>query len=130
MIWFMYKNAFIFLSFFLFCSFSYADTGSTDIYCTLTKKHLYTYTGDLEELATSTDEDLIFVEAKSIVVKMHSGNDELVCPFDGSYLNGYLYWFASRGYSLPRMAYHAVTVMTLVDGEFVWRPYELNLVDD
>ena len=97
----------------------------------MTKKHLYTYTGKLEELNKSTKEDFIFVEAKEIVSVTHSGRGELICPFDKNYLNGYLYWFASRGYSLPKMVYPAVTIMTKNEnGDFIWLPYELNLVDD
>lgn len=106
--------------------FSIQVYANTDIYCPLKKEHLYTYTGDLKKLNESTEKDFILVGTEEILVI----NDEMVCPFDKSYLNGYLYWFDSRGYSLPRMAYPAVTILTKVDGEFVWLPWELNLEDN
>lgn len=52
-----------------------------------------------------------------------------VCPKDSAPLNGYKYWFWSRSRPEPRMAYSADTYLIKKDGNFVWFPYEVDLVD-
>lgn len=52
-----------------------------------------------------------------------------VCPRDNAPLNGYKYWFWSRGRSLPKMAYQAETYLIKKNGVYVWYPYEVDLID-
>lgn len=53
-----------------------------------------------------------------------------ICPKDNAPLNGYKYWFWSRGRPMPKMAYPAETYLYKgKDGKFYWSPYEVDLSD-
>lgn len=60
--------------------------------------------------------------------KAYSGDIE-ICSKDNAPLNGYQYWFWSRGRNLPKMNYPAETYLIKMDGKFVWHPYGLDLSD-
>ena len=56
-------------------------------------------------------------------------SERMICPLDGAELNNYLYWFESRGYKKPRMAYSAISLLTKENGEWKWIPDVVNLED-
>lgn len=102
----------------------FLEDGTTEIYCPLEKRLLYIYQYPFSIYSKITAEDFVAVEG----VPQPIDGDRLVCPFDGVPLNGYEYWFYSRGRSLPKMVYAGVTLLSKdKNGNFVWVPYELDL---
>ena len=56
--------------------------------------------------------------------------ENVFCPKENAPLNGYKYWFWSRGRNLPVMAYNAETYLLKdKNGKFYWYPEEVDLHD-
>jgi hypothetical protein len=80
------------------------------IYCPKEKIHLYDYLKDeipKGELLKAWD-----FKPVNENIPQPKESDPMVCPLCGAPLNGYEYWFWSRGRSLPRLIYPAFTFMT------------------
>lgn len=98
---------------------------ATDIYCPVCKRLLYT---TIEDIQFTPFEVEYFIPAEGVPAPTLS--DDFVCPFDKTQLNGYKYWFSSRGRELPVMRYPALTIYTKdKDGNFIWYPEEVVLFD-
>ena len=96
------------------------------IFCPKCSRHLYDYHGELGSSPIVEASDFTAVDASRDPID----GDRMICEFDSAPLNGYEYWFWSRGRGKPRFAYGAVTLMTIDDnGEFVFKPYEVELTD-
>jgi len=116
----VFKKLTIVLLCLLFSQLAYADI---PIYCPLDQKHLYNYQGDLVSGAMIHAKDFKPVGGVPEPIE----NSKMVCPFDFVPLNNYLYWFESRGYEVPRLAYPALSLLTKIDGEWTWVPDVVNL---
>lgn len=112
------KKIFIFL--FLLLS-SPASAEVVDIYCPKCHKFLW----ELKyENPLTTD------QFKTENILKGEPSVKLICPLDGTPINGWEYWAWERNMYPPQMVYPALTVMTLNDsGDFVWFPHEVIVSD-
>ena len=104
----MVKITVAFASLMLMCSVVKADW---NIYCPDTKEVVYIYKGDFKDFNYS-----------DFIPNPEDGS-RMVCPGTQIPLNGFEYFFWKKGYTLPKMAYNAVSLLTKENGEFVWKPY-------
>jgi len=95
------------------------------VYCPECKRHLYDFHGEVVSGAIMQVSEFTAVEATGDP----QASTPMRCEYDDAPLNGYEYWFHSRGLPNPVMAYDGVTLMTKENGEFVYKPYEVNLID-
>lgn len=94
------------------------------IYCPETLEPLYETTYDL---STRTGNDPVLAEdfkPVSEYIPQPVNGTRMVCPGTNIPLNGFEYFYWKRGYSLPKLAYQAVSLLTKdKKGNFVWLPY-------
>ena len=109
----------------MFLSISIISHASIDIYCANCKEILYKYEGTLEHGSAILAKD--FYPYGDIPKPVPE--DDMLCPKCGAPLNGYEFWFWSRGRPLPKMVYGAITLMTKEDENFIWKPYQVELED-
>lgn len=103
------------------------------IYCPKCYRHLFNYVdNDIRKFHVEHLEVIPFTyqEASELINKgifVANSPSDFTCSFDNAPLNGWKYWFWSRGLKEPRMAYPAMTVWTVVDGKFRWYPDEVEM---
>ncbi len=121
----MIRSLLVFITAALLCvATSYADT---TIYCPYTMEPVYTYKHAIiknEALRSYKITDFIPVKEDGWMIDLaHPVNYRNGVPLDG-----YDYWFWSRGLNLPKKNYGAYTFYVKDDeGNFEWRPWEVEL---
>ena len=85
---------------------SYFQESPTTIYCPETRKPIYKYFGDLDNLQA----DQFFPIRGAKEIKDSDPVCSVTCG-SGAPINGYCYWFWKNGLKMPRMAYPAVTLL-------------------
>lgn len=93
------------------------------IYCPQEKIHIYNY---------QKDEIIIGSPIKAIDFKpvgdigQPREEDPMICPICGCPLNYYEYWAWKNRQKPPVFHCWAITLLTKVNGEFKWTPYEIE----
>ena len=95
------------------------------VYCPECHKPLYVYQGEIPKILTEGDlKNLVPLGGERV-----KSDKDFICPKDSAPLNGWKYWFWSRGRHEPVMAYPAETFMIKKGDEFIFYPYDMNLGD-
>lgn len=119
-------NILFFLLFFLNINVMLVSA-DMEVYCPFCKEHIYNYKKD-----TIASNEIVAAEDFEGVGDILSpdDHDEMICPICGAPINGYEYWFWSRGYQPTRMVFPAVSLyFKNADGTFEWKPEEVDLED-
>lgn len=96
-----------------------------EIYCPNCKELLYKYEGNLPLDGRIDRKDLKPVKGQ-ITPRFRT----IRCHRCNAPINGYKFWFWERERPLPKMPYEVYTFMVKDSkGNFVWRPFEVNLED-
>ncbi len=119
---------FLFILFFLILRFSddldglfVSNKNKINVYCPVCKRRLYSIGYEDHKFAAL---DTMSSYPGIPRFKQWKG---FVCPLDGAPLNGWEYWFLSRGYKNPEFRYPAVTVYTKnSNGEFTFFPDDVD----
>lgn len=100
-----------------------------EIYCPECKTHLYNYKKD--EIARY--DNTLARQPKVLASDMQTvgiwpnpkERDKAICPLCTAPLNGWEYWAWKNGYQKPTFQLYVISLMTKIDGKFVWVPYDV-----
>jgi len=100
----------------------------TEIYCPSTRELAYYYLGDLFA-PVETFKDKPFLQEDFLNLDGTPVHGKSVCPKTEVPINGFEWWFYKRGYNIPKIVYNSGYTFLTKDeeGNFVWKPYDLNI---
>lgn len=105
----------------ILCGTSFAET----IYCPYTHKPVYEYNGELKENVQFDRKDFTNIAEDADVINLSRP------MYKGVPLDGFDYWFWERNLNYPAKPYQVLTFLVKdEEGNFVWKPYEVNLPKD
>ncbi len=109
----------------IICLFFYTSVfAETVIYCPKCRTPLYVYEKEIIKGEQIRVEDFKPVD-KDTVPQPQAG-EEMICPLDGAYLNGWEYWLKKQHYKSYNLAYPALSLLTKEkNNKWVWVPDDM-----
>ncbi len=110
----------------IFAFISSVVFAETAIYCPKCKRHLYDYQKELIKGQEINVENFKSIDDVPSLIK----DEEIICPFDRTYLNGWEYWAQLQHFKSFTMAYRAVSFLSKdKDEKWIWLPDDLPMIN-
>lgn len=107
------------------CTPLFADTA---IYCPKCKQHVYDYKQEFVKGEMLKGESFVLAKDCVPLFGFTIDTENIVCPIDRTPINGWEYWGKQQKFKSFNFAYNAVSVLTKIDGKFVWVPFDMPYI--